>query len=179
MSKKSRPYRELLLERLGDPTIAAHYLDAAMEESQESYLKALRNVATAKQMAKVAKDTGVQRESLYRILSEQGNPTLETLIGIYDSIGLRLVSVPRDVENGGKGVQVDSLLESPTKRLSPADQVQRSISSAHTHIYWSSGTGLLNVTPKVEAADTVTTTRIPSQPTMSVGRKNEEGRLAA
>ena len=98
MNKKTRPYRELLLERLANPTIAAHYLDAAMEESQESYLKALRNVAQAKQMSKVAKETGVQRESLYRILSDTGNPTLETLRGIYDSLGLRLATFPKDAE---------------------------------------------------------------------------------
>jgi probable addiction module antidote protein len=79
--------------------MAAHYLNAAMDDSQESYLKALRNVAQARQMAKVARDTGVQRESLYRILSEQGNPTLETLRGIYDALGLKLVTATKESEH--------------------------------------------------------------------------------
>lgn len=96
MNGKTRPYRDLLLERLADPAVAAHYLDAAMEESQESFLKALRLVAQARQMARVAKETGVQRESLYRILSEQGNPTLETLRGIYDALGLRLATIVKE-----------------------------------------------------------------------------------
>jgi len=96
MTRKSRPYRELLLESLGDPVMAAHYLNASWDDSQESYLKALRNVAQANQMTKVAKQTGVQRESLYRILSEQGNPTLETLRGIYDALGLSFETVPKE-----------------------------------------------------------------------------------
>ena len=50
MSRKTRPFHELMLEKLANPTVAAHYLDAAMDESQESFLKALRNVAQTKQM---------------------------------------------------------------------------------------------------------------------------------
>lgn len=101
MSRKSRPYRELLIESLTDPVMAAHYLNAASDDSQESYLKALRNVAQARQMRKVAEETGVQRESLYRILSEQGNPTLETLRGIYEALGLKLTTVAKDKEYFG------------------------------------------------------------------------------
>lgn len=95
MPKTTRSYRTWQLEQLSNPILAASYLDAAMEDSQESYLRALREVAQAKQMSKVAKETGVQRESLYRILSDTGNPTLETLRGIYDSLGLRLASLPK------------------------------------------------------------------------------------
>jgi len=90
MTRTTRPYREVLLERLADPTVAAHYLNAAMEESPESFLKSLRNVAQARQIAKVAKDAGVQRESLYRALSEQGNPTFETLAAVLGVMGMRL-----------------------------------------------------------------------------------------
>ena len=101
MTRKTRPFRELLLQRLANPTVAAHYLDAAMEESQESFLRALRSVAQARQMAKIAKETGVQRESLYRILSEQGNPTLETLRAIYEALGLKLATVAKQEEHIG------------------------------------------------------------------------------
>ena len=56
----------------------------------ESFLVALRDVAEARQMAKVAKEAGVAREALYRMLSETGNPTLNSLCAVLKSVGLRL-----------------------------------------------------------------------------------------
>ena len=47
-------------------------------------------MAQARQVAKVAQDAGIQRESLYRALSEDGNPTLETLTAVLEALGLRL-----------------------------------------------------------------------------------------
>jgi len=90
MSKKTSSYRDSLLEALADPVEASAYLDAAMEDSQEAFLKALKNVAQAHTMTKVAKGAGVQRETLYRTLSEQGNPTLETLSAVLGVLGMRL-----------------------------------------------------------------------------------------
>lgn len=55
-----RPYREALLDGLANPDEAAHYLNAAIDDSPEMFLKALRNVAQAHQMAKVAKQSGVK-----------------------------------------------------------------------------------------------------------------------
>jgi probable addiction module antidote protein len=69
----------MALERLANPEVAKHYLSEAVEESHESFLTALKTVAQARQMAKVARHAGVQRETLYRSLSEGGNPTLDTL----------------------------------------------------------------------------------------------------
>ncbi len=54
MSKKTGSYRESLLEELVDPLEASEYIDAAMEDSQEASLKALKNVAQAQTMTKVA-----------------------------------------------------------------------------------------------------------------------------
>ena len=90
MSKKTSSYRDSLLEALADPVEASAYLNAAMEDSQEAFLKALKNVAQAHTMTKVAKGAGVQRETLYRTLSEQGNPTLETLSAVLGVLGMRL-----------------------------------------------------------------------------------------
>ena len=89
---KTSSYRESLLESLTDPLEAAAYLDAAMEDSQEAFLKASRNVAQAREMsmAQVATVSGVQRETLYRFLSEDGNPTLKTLRAILHTLGVRL-----------------------------------------------------------------------------------------
>jgi probable addiction module antidote protein len=90
MASKTRPYREALLESLADPAEAAEYLNAAMEDSPESFLKALGNVAQARQMTKVAKDAGLQRETLYRSLSDQGNPTFTTLSSVLRAVGVRI-----------------------------------------------------------------------------------------
>lgn len=53
-------------------------------------MSALGKVAQANQMAKVAKESGVQRETLYRSLSERGNPTLDTLTGVLSALDLRI-----------------------------------------------------------------------------------------
>jgi probable addiction module antidote protein len=89
MTIRSSSYREEFLEALIDRSEAAHYVNAALQESLESFLMALRDVAQANQMAKVAKDAGVKRETLYRSLSEQGNPTLETFWSVLHALGLR------------------------------------------------------------------------------------------
>jgi probable addiction module antidote protein len=95
MTRQTRPYREVLQERLVNPVVASHYLNAALEDSTEAFLKALFTVAQARQMSTVAKEAGVQRETLYRSLSEQGNPTLETLSSILSALGMDLSIVPK------------------------------------------------------------------------------------
>ena len=87
---KTRPYREVLLANLIDPVEAKGYLNAVLEEYPEGFLKALRNVAQARQMAKVAQEAGIQRESLYRVLAEGGNPTLDTLTAVLKAVGLKI-----------------------------------------------------------------------------------------
>ncbi len=90
---KSRPYKEGLLERLKDPQEAAAYLDAALEEGDtEVFLLALRDVAEARLggIAGLAQQSGLNREILYRTLSEQGNPELTSLDKLLHAVGLRL-----------------------------------------------------------------------------------------
>ena len=53
-------------------------------------LIALRHLAQAQGIAKVAKAAGIERESLYRALSEHGNPRLSTLVAVTKAIGVRL-----------------------------------------------------------------------------------------
>ena len=55
---------------------------------------ALRDVAEARQMAKVADTAGVARESVYRMLSGEGNPTYANLTGILRAVGLKLAIEP-------------------------------------------------------------------------------------
>jgi len=93
---KTRPYRELLTESLADPVQAKHYLRAVLQDYPEGFLKALRNVARANQMSKVAESAGIQRESLYRSLSDNGNPTWETLVGVAGAVGLKFTVLTID-----------------------------------------------------------------------------------
>jgi probable addiction module antidote protein len=98
---KTSSYRDSLLEALTDPAEAAAYLNAGLEDSVESFLKAAKNVAQAHQMTRVAKEAGVQRETLYRTLSDQGNPTLSTLTSVLKVFGLQLsVIVPFEPSPG-------------------------------------------------------------------------------
>src|SRR5438309_1811786 len=71
--KKSRSYHEDLIESLKDPEEAVGYLRASLEESDlpELFLVALRNVAEARGMSQLARDTQLNRENLYKILSKQ------------------------------------------------------------------------------------------------------------
>jgi probable addiction module antidote protein len=90
--KTSVPHREQLIdEHKADPQLAIEYLNAAAEEDDpQTALLALRTVAEALGMAKVAKAAGVPRESLYRALSPNGNPRLNTLHAVLRAAGLRL-----------------------------------------------------------------------------------------
>lgn len=85
-------HRERLIAELrADPALAAQYLSAAAEDGDPRvYLSALRTVAEAKGMAKVAKAAGVPRESLYRALSSSGNPRFSTLHAILKAAGLKM-----------------------------------------------------------------------------------------
>lgn len=72
------------------------YLEAAMEGNDPAHIaRALGNVARSKGMTEIARQTGLGRQALYTALSENGNPTLETLLAVISALGLRL-SVTRD-----------------------------------------------------------------------------------
>lgn len=80
-------------ELRADPSAAAAYIQAALEESEQEprvLLVALRHVAEAQGMQEVARRAGVNRESLYRSLSARGNPTVKTLAAVLRAMGLRL-----------------------------------------------------------------------------------------
>ncbi len=91
--KASASHEEAIVRRLRkDPDFAAEYLKAALEDEDEPQvlLIALRQLARARGIAKVAKAAGIERESLYRALSARGNPRLSTLVAVTKAIGLRL-----------------------------------------------------------------------------------------
>lgn len=95
--KASRSHDETIVRRLRkDSDFAAEYLKAALEDGDEPrvLLLALRHLAQAEGIAKIAKAAGVQRESLYRALSADGNPRLSTLVAVTKAIGLKLTVEP-------------------------------------------------------------------------------------
>jgi len=82
----------MLDEDLRDPTEAVAYLNACLEDGDpEVFLLALRDVARARGgVAKLAEATELNREHLYRMLSENGNPELRSLEALLDALGFRL-----------------------------------------------------------------------------------------
>jgi len=89
---KIKNYKEHLLEQLRDPKEAAAYLNAALyEEDPHVFLLALRDIAEALGgMGRIAEQTELNRENLYRTLSMKGNPRFFNLLSVLDTCGLEL-----------------------------------------------------------------------------------------
>ena len=71
----------------------AAYLDACMEEGGDDpafIAAALGDIARARGMAKLARDTGLTREGLYKSLAADGNPSLGTILKVLKALGLKL-----------------------------------------------------------------------------------------
>ena len=71
----------------------ALYLDACLEEAGDDsafITKALGNVARARGMSQLARDTGLGRESLYKALSGEGNPSFATILKVIHALGVKL-----------------------------------------------------------------------------------------
>ena len=80
-------------EHLRTPEEMAAYLDAWLEEAPDDVsgiARALGDIARAKGMSQIAKDAGLSRESLYRALSEDGNPSFATILKVARALGVRL-----------------------------------------------------------------------------------------
>jgi len=79
-------------EHLRTPEEMAAYLEACMEEADGDaafVAKALGDIARAKGMAQVACDAGLSRESLYKALSGERNPTFDTVLRVIGALGLK------------------------------------------------------------------------------------------
>jgi probable addiction module antidote protein len=71
----------------------AAYFDAAIEEAGDDaafIAKVLGDIARSRGMSQLAKDTGLGRESLYKALSGEGNPSFSTILKVTRALGLRL-----------------------------------------------------------------------------------------
>ena len=83
------------LEYLETDEDIAMYLEAALEENDPKLISAvLGDSVRAKGMAQIAEQIGMGRTSLYKALSEEGNPEFATILKVIHSLGSRLQAVP-------------------------------------------------------------------------------------
>jgi probable addiction module antidote protein len=77
-----------------DETIA-EYLTAALEDpNPDVFLVAVRDVARARGIAQVAKDSGLGRESLYKALTPGAKPRYDTILRLLHAMGIQLTASP-------------------------------------------------------------------------------------
>jgi probable addiction module antidote protein len=90
---KTRTSKYDVADHLRTPAEMAAYLEAWFEDAPDdatSIARALGDIARAKGMTQVAKEAGLSRESLYRALSEGGNPSFTTVLKVTKALGVRL-----------------------------------------------------------------------------------------
>lgn len=90
---KTKTTRYDIAEHLRTPEEMAAYLEACLEEADGNaafIAKALGDIARAKGMAQVARDSGLSRESLYKALSGERSPDFDTILKVVEALGLKL-----------------------------------------------------------------------------------------
>ncbi len=87
-------------EHLQTDADMAAYLEAALAEGDPALVAAaLGDIARAKGMTQVARDTGLGRESLYKALSATGNPEFATVMKVIAALGLKLHAAPANTKS--------------------------------------------------------------------------------
>jgi probable addiction module antidote protein len=82
-------------EVLTTPSRITAYLEAVLEENDPALIaSALGDIARAKGMTKLSRETGLSREGLYQALSKEGNPEFATVLKVLHAFGLRLHAKP-------------------------------------------------------------------------------------
>jgi probable addiction module antidote protein len=98
MTIKTRPWDAS--EHLDTPEMIAAYLEAAFEDGDPQLISAaLGDVARARGMTNLARETGLSRESLYRALSPGGNPELATVMKVLQAFGVKLEAKAAEQED--------------------------------------------------------------------------------
>jgi probable addiction module antidote protein len=89
MTVKTRPWD--VAEHLETPEDVAAYLEAVLDDGDPHLIAAaIGDVARARGMSQLSRDTGLSRESLYRSLSGDGNPEFGTVLKVLKALGVRL-----------------------------------------------------------------------------------------
>ncbi len=94
---KTKTSRYDIAEHLRTPEEMAAYLEACIEEAHGDaafIAKALGDIARARGMSQVARDSGLSRESLYKALSGERNPDFDTILRVTAALGLKLHAEP-------------------------------------------------------------------------------------
>ena len=97
METKTAPYD--VAEFLETPEEMAAYLEASIQEADGDtafIAKALGDIARAKGMTQIARETGLSRESLYKALSGDRSPSFETVLKVISALGLQLSASVKD-----------------------------------------------------------------------------------
>jgi probable addiction module antidote protein len=83
------------VENLTSPEAERAYLEAAFEDGDPALIAAaIGDVARARGMSEIARQAGLTRDTMYKAFRPEGNPTLETLVGVLNALGLKLSTVP-------------------------------------------------------------------------------------
>lgn len=91
MTKKLKTRLWDAVDNLDTEEDMAAYLEAALEDGDPALIgAALGDIARAKGMTQIARDTGLGRESLYKALSPDGNPEFATILKVINALGLKL-----------------------------------------------------------------------------------------
>jgi probable addiction module antidote protein len=84
-----------VVDYLDNEEVIAEYLTAAMEDSDpDMFLRAVSDVARARGMSKLAQDSGLGRESLYKALRPGSKPRYETVSKILTALNVKIKAVP-------------------------------------------------------------------------------------
>jgi probable addiction module antidote protein len=109
-------------EDLDSEEAMADYLEAAFEDGDPGVIAAvIGDIARAKSMTQIAKDTGLSRESLYRALSADGNPSFSTILKVIDALGLKLR--PESINATPKKATVKPRAKAKTKKTAKPNAI--------------------------------------------------------
>lgn len=94
--KKQTSFEADLMAKLRDPEFASAYIMSAIIEHDLGFLPvALGDVAKAHGISRLAKETGINRRTLYKVFDKEGNPSFELVTQIAESLGLELEVKPK------------------------------------------------------------------------------------
>jgi probable addiction module antidote protein len=103
MQTKTAPYD--VAEFLETPEEMAAYLEACIQESEGDsafIAKAIGDIARAKGMTQIARETGLSRESLYKALSGDRSPSFDTILKVISALGLKLSASAKEAAEVAK-----------------------------------------------------------------------------
>ena len=93
--RKTKTLDEVMADYLSDPDDLAEYINTSIEEGRLT--EALGRVARVYGIGKLAEQTSLNRENLYKMLADGSNPSLKSLEAVLDTLGLQIKVEPKKV----------------------------------------------------------------------------------